>query len=62
MSIHFHLGVNLSDLSTSRLDEAFDSKRIAPDGRTIEERVETLCKDVARDIKECGNACDAYSK
>ena len=62
VGVCFYLGVNLSDLSTSRLDEAFDPKKIVPGGQTIEERIQTLCEDAARDIKECGNACDAYSK
>ena len=39
-----------------------DSKKLAPDGQTIEGRMQKLCADVAEDIKRCGNTCDTYLK
>lgn len=39
-----------------------DPTKIAPDGQTIEGRMQGLCNDVAEDIKQCANACDTYLK
>ncbi|KAF8498941.1 hypothetical protein BU17DRAFT_59228 [Hysterangium stoloniferum] len=33
-----------------------------PDGQTIEDRMKKLVKETADTIKECANACDAYTK
>lgn len=46
----------------SRLNDVRDRKKIAPDGQTIEGRMERLCEAVAEDIKKCANACDTYLK
>ena len=35
---------------------------MAPDGQTIEGRMEKLCVKVAEDIKRCANTCDTYLK
>ena len=59
---HFHLIVCLSDRPTSRLKDVSDPKQIAPDGQTIEGRMQKLCEAVAEDIKKCANACDTYLK
>ena len=37
-----------------------DLKKTAPDGTTIEGRVQRLCEDVAADIKKCAGSCDTY--
>ena len=47
---------------TSRLKDVSDPKQIAPDGQTIEGRMQNLCEAVAEDIKKCANACDTYLK
>ena len=39
-----------------------DPEKVAPDGKTIEERMKKLCVDVAEDIKRCANTCDTYLK
>ncbi|KAH7885442.1 hypothetical protein F5I97DRAFT_1830577 [Phlebopus sp. FC_14] len=39
-----------------------DSKQILPDGTTLEGRMQQLMKDIADDITNCGNVCDAYTK
>jgi hypothetical protein len=58
--VHFYLIVFLSDRPTSRLKDVSDPKQIAPDGQTIEGRMQKLCEAVAGDIKKCANACDTY--
>ena len=45
-----------------RLKDVPDSKKVGPDGRTIEGRMQTLCVNAAEDIKQCANTCDAYLK
>ena len=60
VGVDSHLCVNLSDHSASRLKDVSDPKNIAPDGQTIEGRMQTLCEAVAGDIKKCANACDTY--
>ena len=50
------------DWPTSRLKDISDPKQIAPDGQTIEGRLQKLCESVADDIKKCANACDTYLK
>jgi len=39
-----------------------DVTKIAPDGQTIEGRMQGLCIDAAEDIKNCANVCDTYLK
>ena len=60
--LYFHLTSCLPDWPTSRLKDVSDPKQIAPDGQTIEGRMQKLCEVVAEDIKKCANACDTYLK
>ncbi|KAI9464114.1 hypothetical protein BJY52DRAFT_887425 [Lactarius psammicola] len=39
-----------------------NDKLIAPDGRSIEDRLKSLVERTADDIKRCSNVCDAYVK
>ncbi|KAG8806128.1 hypothetical protein FRC19_007457 [Serendipita sp. 401] len=39
-----------------------DPQQTAPDGTTIEGRMQDLMKRIAEDINKCGNACDTYTK
>jgi len=45
-----------------RLKDVTDVTKVAPDGQTIEGRMQELCKNVAEDIKKCANTCDTYLK
>lgn len=45
-----------------RLGDVKDAKKVAPDGQTIEGRMQKLCADVAEEIKKCANTCDIYLK
>ena len=54
--------VHPSDWPASRLKDVTDPKQTAPDGQTIEGRMQKLCEDVAEDIKKCANTCDTYFK
>lgn len=45
-----------------RLQNVHDEQSIAPDGRSIEDRMSALVNKTADDIKACSNACDTYSK
>ncbi|KAF9242644.1 hypothetical protein BU15DRAFT_60359 [Melanogaster broomeanus] len=45
-----------------RLRYVRDPKQLFPDGTTIEGRMQQLMKDIADDITNCGNICDAYTK
>ncbi|KAF9644577.1 hypothetical protein BDM02DRAFT_928516 [Thelephora ganbajun] len=45
-----------------QLKDVSDPKQVAPDGQTIEGRMQELCEAVAEDIKGCANACDTYLK
>ncbi|KAI0063522.1 hypothetical protein BV25DRAFT_381883 [Artomyces pyxidatus] len=45
-----------------QLQDVRDDKLVAPDHRTIEDRLKTLIEKTAEDIKLCANACDTYSK
>ena len=51
-----------SDGPASRLKSVSDPRQEAPDGQTIEGRMQGLCEIAAEDIKECANACDTYLK
>ena len=50
------------DRNVYRLEGVSDPKKKAPNGETIEGRMQGLCDDVAEDIKLCGNTCNAYLK
>jgi hypothetical protein len=45
-----------------RLKDVSDPKKVAPNGQTVEGRMQKLCVDVAEDIKRCANTCDTYLK
>ena len=60
--LNFHPTVYLSDRRNYRLKDVSDPKQVAPDGQTIEGRMQKLCEAVADDIKNCANACDTYLK
>ena len=62
MFLFLALFVHFSDRPTFSLNGVTDAKKIAPDGQTIEGRMQKLCEDVAEDIKKCANTCDAYLK
>ena len=57
-----HFTTSISDRPASRLKDVSDPKQIAPDGQTIEGRMQKLCESIAGDIKKCANACDTYLK
>ncbi|KAI9464115.1 hypothetical protein BJY52DRAFT_887632 [Lactarius psammicola] len=44
------------------LRDVQNDKLIAPDGRSIEDRLKSLVQRTADDIKLCSNVCDAYAK
>ena len=35
---------------------------VAPDGRSLEDRLKSLVERTANDIKSCSNVCDTYAK
>ena len=39
-----------------------NDKLVAPDGRSIEDRLRSIVERTADDIKACSNVCDTYSK
>ncbi|KAF5348141.1 hypothetical protein D9756_010783 [Leucocoprinus leucothites] len=39
-----------------------DPEEIGPDGTVLKDRMQPLMEQIARDIKECGSACDVYLK
>lgn len=45
-----------------RLKDVPKEKVIAPDNRSLEDRIGTLVRKTAEDIKDCSNACDTFSK
>ncbi|KAF8529736.1 hypothetical protein BU17DRAFT_79834 [Hysterangium stoloniferum] len=45
-----------------QLKNVKDVTEIAPDGTTIAGRIQKLSEDTEKDIKQCANACDTYSK
>ena len=45
-----------------RLRNLKDPTHAAPDGTTVQGRMQSLMQQIAADITECGNACDAYAK
>lgn len=46
----------------SRLKDIRDPEHIGIDGDTVRGRLQRLAEDTAKDIKDCANVCDAYSK
>ncbi|KAH9171881.1 hypothetical protein EDB89DRAFT_1851867 [Lactarius sanguifluus] len=44
------------------LRDVQNDKLVAPDGRSIEDRLKTLVERTADDIKLCSNVCDTYAK
>ena len=50
------------DRNVHRLRDVSDPKKVAPDGQTVEGRMQKLCVNVAEDIKRCANTCDTYLK
>lgn len=39
-----------------------NDKVIAPDGRSIKDRMKSLVESTAEDIKKCSSICDTYAK
>lgn len=58
--LYLHSTACFPDRPTSRLKDVTDPKQMAPDGQTIEGRMQKLCEAVANDIITCANACDTY--
>ncbi|KAF9220899.1 hypothetical protein BS17DRAFT_820097 [Gyrodon lividus] len=58
------LKVEMKDMMSIllRLRYVRDPKQLFPDGTTLEGRMQQLMKDIADDITNCGNICDAYTK
>ena len=52
----------LPHLNVHRLKDVSDPKKVAPNGQTIEGRMQELCAGVAKDITRCANTCDTYLK
>ena len=52
----------LPNRSTLRLKDISDPNQVAPDGLTIEGRMQTLCTAAADDIQKCANVCDLYGQ
>ena len=51
-----------STLTSCSLKDVKNDKVLAPDGRSIEDRLKPLIERTADDIKTCSNVCDAYMK
>jgi hypothetical protein len=49
-------------LISHSLKDMENDKLVAPDGRSIEDRLKSLVERTADDIKTCSNVCDAYMK
>ena len=39
-----------------------NAQLVAPDGRSIEDRMKTIVERTADDIKKCSSTCDTYAK
>lgn len=50
----------IPDQPTTSLRGISSPTVIGPDGKTITDRMEKLCEDVAEDIEKCASACDTY--
>ncbi len=48
------------DSKTSRLRLVKDPDEVGLDGIIIKDRLQPLVRNIARDIKDCGSACDVY--
>ena len=57
---HFPAPAHHSNPSTCSLNGVTDPQKKAPDGTTIEGRVQKLCEEVAEEIKKCAGACETY--
>jgi len=60
--LRLHLTIRPLEFPTSRLKDVDNPKQVAPNGQTIEGRMQKLCEAVAQDIEKCANACDTYLK
>ena len=58
--LRFHAPARHSNWSPCSLNGVTDPQKKAPDGTTIEGRVQKLSEDVAEDIKKCAGACETY--
>ncbi|KAI0044626.1 hypothetical protein FA95DRAFT_1496723 [Auriscalpium vulgare] len=57
------LYVEMKDMMTVLLQcDVRDDQMIAPDQRSVQDRLEALTQKTADDIKACSNICDTYSK
>jgi hypothetical protein len=56
------LSIYSSALTFPSLKDMENDKLIAPDGKSIEDRLKILVECTADDIKTCSNVCDAYMK
>jgi flagellar motility protein MotE (MotC chaperone) len=56
------LSIYRSALTFLSLKDMENDKLIAPDGKSIEDRLKILVERTADDIKTCSNVCDAYMK
>jgi hypothetical protein len=45
-----------------RLKEVKDVEQVSPDGSSIKARMQQLAGDTAKDIRDCANTCDTYTK
>ncbi|KZP16060.1 hypothetical protein FIBSPDRAFT_66010 [Athelia psychrophila] len=57
------LHLQMQDMMSTLLQlRDIQQDRKGTDGRTVRDRLDTLMNDIARDIRNCGNVCDTYSK
>ncbi|KAI9438360.1 hypothetical protein H4582DRAFT_1815080, partial [Lactarius indigo] len=56
------LYVEMKDMMGVLLLDVKNDKLVAPDGRSIEDRLKSLVERTADDIKLCSNVCDTYAK
>jgi hypothetical protein len=59
--VSFHLPQR-THMQFPSLKDMENDKLIAPDGKSIEDRLKILVERTADDIKTCSNVCDAYMK
>lgn len=50
------------NLTHKRLRHMKDPKEVAPDGSTLDDRIQGLMQKIAKDITNAGSACDVYMK
>jgi hypothetical protein len=58
----FHFTLTLFPHYLRRLRDIRDPNQQAPDGTTVKGRMQKLMETIAKDITNCGNACDIYAK